>query len=80
VFDSRRRYQIIKLNQFRREYGELPEWLKERFAKPSLRNRRIGSNPILSAKFKRAHSSVGRADGWQLSGREFKSHCGPPII
>ena len=30
--------------------GELPEWLKERFAKPSLRKRRIGSNPILSAK------------------------------
>ena len=31
------------------KYGELPEWLRERFAKPSLGNRRIGSNPILIA-------------------------------
>ena len=29
--------------------GELPERLKERFAKPSSRNWCIGSNPILSA-------------------------------
>ncbi len=30
--------------------GELAEWLRQRFAKPSFRNGRIGSNPILSAK------------------------------
>lgn len=64
----------------KQNYGKLAEWLRQRFAKPSFRNGRIGSNPILSAKIKRAHSSVGRADGWQLSGREFKSHCGPPIF
>ena len=33
-------------------YGELLEWLLERFAKPSLRKGRIGSNPILSSSFK----------------------------
>lgn len=32
-------------------FGRLPEGLKERFAKPSLRKRRIGSNPIPSASF-----------------------------
>ena len=32
------------------EYGELAEWLRQRFAKPSSRKGRIGSNPILSAR------------------------------
>ena len=31
--------------------GELPEWLTERFAKPSTLTGRKGSNPLLSAKF-----------------------------
>ena len=31
-------------------FGELPERLKERFAKPWSRNRPVGSNPTLSAK------------------------------
>ena len=30
--------------------GELPEWLKEQFAKLSTRNRCVGSNPTLSAE------------------------------
>jgi hypothetical protein len=30
--------------------GELPEWLTEQFAKLSTRNRRVGSNPTLSAE------------------------------
>ena len=30
--------------------GELAEWLRQQFAKLSLRKWRIGSNPILSAK------------------------------
>ena len=33
-------------------FGELPERLKEQFAKLSSSNRCIGSNPILSAKSK----------------------------
>ena len=32
-----------------RQHGELAEWLRQRFAKPSSRDGRIGSNPILSA-------------------------------
>lgn len=35
----------------RTNIGELAEWLRQQFAKLSLRNRRIGSNPILSAIF-----------------------------
>ncbi len=31
--------------------GELPEWLKEQFAKLSTGNCRVGSNPTLSARF-----------------------------
>ena len=34
---------------YRSQFRELPEWLKERFAKPWSRNWPIGSNPILSA-------------------------------
>ncbi len=33
------------------EFGELPEWLKERFAKPWSGNWPVGSNPTLSAIF-----------------------------
>ena len=33
-------------------FGELPERLKEQFAKLSSSNRCIGSNPILSAKIR----------------------------
>ena len=41
---------ISGLMLYYKSIGELPERLKERFAKPWSRNRPVGSNPTLSAK------------------------------
>ena len=55
--------------------GELAELgLRQRFAKLSLRKRRIGSNPILSAKLMHKYQSGLMAQSAKLSIREFKSH------
>lgn len=42
---------IIKKGKQLSYNGELPEWLKERFAKPWLRKRPVGSNPALSVLY-----------------------------
>ena len=39
----------LGLIDFLQDNGELAEWLRQRFAKPSFRNGCIGSIPILSA-------------------------------
>jgi hypothetical protein len=43
-------FREFESHRFRQKFGELAEWLRQQFAKLSLRKWRIGSNPILSAK------------------------------
>jgi hypothetical protein len=44
------RYVWVQFPYITPKYGRVPEWLRERFAKPSFRNGRVGSNPTSSAK------------------------------
>ena len=47
--------------------GELAEWLRQQFAKLSFRNGRIGSNPILSAKFEKENCMPKATSSFKLS-------------
>ena len=47
--------------------GELAEWLRQRFAKPSSRKGRIGSNPILSARITKRNNMAKTGPNFKLS-------------
>ena len=57
----------VRLLCFPPNYRELGEWLSQQFAKLSLRNRRKGSNPLLSASVRCEYGGIGRHKRLKIS-------------